>query len=377
MQDRYTMHDLGAHFPNLTGHPLGRDEYMPVEECGDMLIMGLSLVHSLSPSCSTSLWSKLGAPKPVDLPNFNSPEISPFALPSPLETRNNIYGLDDAWIHLSRTAANKHARAWLSKTYPLWKQWTSYLTTYALEPANQLSTDDFAGPLKLHTNLALKGIIGIKAMSSLAAVMGEASEAKYYQIVSKVYISKWQDYGIARDGGRAKLAYDWYGSWTTLYSLFADAVLGFHPTLTGNKTNTNTVEAEAEAFGPQQNPLLSPASDQHHTNADDFIPDEIYITQSTWYPQAAQLYGLPLDSRHLYSKLDWAFQSAAVAQPSTRKIILESVARWINESSIVDRPLTDLYHTEDGGGWPRGGPRFFARPVVGSVFAFLALGGSE
>ena len=42
------MHDLGAHFPNLTGHADGRDEYMPVEECGDMLILGLGLINSMS-----------------------------------------------------------------------------------------------------------------------------------------------------------------------------------------------------------------------------------------------------------------------------------------------------------------------------------------
>jgi hypothetical protein len=37
----------------------------------------------------------------------------------------------------------------------------------------------------------------------------------------------------------------------------------------------------------------------------------------------------------------------------------------------VDRPLTDLYETEGEGGFP--GPHFFARPVVGGHFAFLAL----
>ncbi|CCF44491.1 glutaminase A, partial [Colletotrichum higginsianum] len=42
----YSMHDLGSHFPNATGHPDGRDEYMPVEECGNMLIMGLALVNA-------------------------------------------------------------------------------------------------------------------------------------------------------------------------------------------------------------------------------------------------------------------------------------------------------------------------------------------
>lgn len=38
---------------------------------------------------------------------------------------------------------------------------------------------------------------------------------------------------------------------------------------------------------------------------------------------------------------------------------------------VADRPLTDLYETEGDGGFP--GPHFFARPVVGGHFAFLAL----
>lgn len=38
---------------------------------------------------------------------------------------------------------------------------------------------------------------------------------------------------------------------------------------------------------------------------------------------------------------------------------------------VLDRPLTDLYDTEGEGGFP--GPTFYARPVVGGHFAFLAL----
>lgn len=45
-----------------------------------------------------------------------------------------------------------------------------------------VSTDDFAGWLALHSNLALKGIVGIKAMSELAATMGYDDDVKYYQV---------------------------------------------------------------------------------------------------------------------------------------------------------------------------------------------------
>ena len=44
-----------------------------------------------------------------------------------------------------------------------------------------MSTDDFAGWLALQTNLALKGIIGIKAMSEIAEVVGNAEDVKYYK----------------------------------------------------------------------------------------------------------------------------------------------------------------------------------------------------
>lgn len=41
-------------------------------------------------------------------------------------------------------------------------------------------------------------------------------------------------------------------------------------------------------------------------------------------------------------------------------------------TTLVDNPFTDLYETEEEGGYP-GGLAFKARPVVGGHFAFLAL----
>ena len=358
--NKYAMHDLGSSFPNMTGHPLGRDEYMPVEECGDILIMGLALVNSLSHGegyLAGSIWSTLGEAKDTTALEISSEDASPFALPATLETRDAIYGLDDQWVGV----ASKHqARKWLSRSYGLWKQWTGYLVEYSLRPENQLCTDDFAGTLKLQTNLALKGIIGIKAMSELSELMGEKDDATYYRNTSEVYVKKWEEYGMSRDGGRAKLAYEWYGSWTTLYSLYADALLCFHP----NANSSDT--ASPRAISGDQLPLLLEAS----SSSKNFIPNHIYTAQSRWYSTVMQRYGLPLDSRHLYTKSDWEFQAAAVTSRRTRKEILESVAKWLNET-VTDRPFADLYKTEDKGDFP--GPNFFARPVVGSHYAFLTL----
>ncbi|KAF1843125.1 glutaminase A [Cucurbitaria berberidis CBS 394.84] len=360
--NKYSMHDLGAHFPNLTGHADGRDEYMPVEECGDMLIMGLALVNSLSYNSdveSQSIWSTVGNDA-----DYDDSSEKPFALMN-IGSHGGIEYIDEAWG--GGTKGVKQARKWLEGSYELWKQWTGYLVEDALEPHNQLCTDDFAGWLPLQTNLALKGIVGIKAFSELADLLERPGDAKHYRNISETYIKKWLEYGISRDGSHAKLAYDWYGSWTTLYSLYADAVLCFHPSIT-NATSTSSYMG---SNGHAQEPLTSDELSGGRTPiTSDFIPNHIYKMQSDWYSAVMQKYGLPLDSRHLYTKSDWEFEAAAVASKKVRSEILDRVALWLNETA-TDRPFTDLYVTEGDGGFP--GPWFFARPVVGGHFAFLTL----
>ena len=355
--NKYSMHDLGTHFPNLTGHADGNDEYMPVEECGDMLIMGLALVNSLtygSGPDAQSIWSALGS---SSLPSSES--ANPFALTS-LETRDSVYGLDSRWG--GSTQGAKQARQWLGRSYKLWKQWTGYLVEFTLEPQNQLSTDDFAGWLALHTNLALKGIVGIRAMSELAVVMDEHDDAKNFRNISESYVQHWMKRALSRDGTHAKLAYDWYGSWTTVYSLYADALLCFHPSTTNGTSFASVSGGDHQESLKDQKPLEPPTAN--------FIPDHIYKIQSDWYSAVMQKYGVPLDSRHLYTKTDWEFEAAAVASKKTRTQILNAVSQWLNETD-TDRPFTDLHETEGKGSFP--GPNFFARPVVGAHFAFLTL----
>ncbi|KAJ5390473.1 glutaminase [Penicillium cataractarum] len=335
----YAMHDLGSHFPNATGHPDGNDEYMPVEECGNILIMGLAIANSLQyedSSEAASIWSTQGEPRS----KFSTLKSGLFPLDD-LQVMSGIGYQDSKWG--GGIEGKSLAKKWVQRSYRLWKQWTGYLVEFSLEPANQLSTDDFAGWLALQTNLALKGIVGINAMSKLSELVGNEKDASYFKETANKYIAKWEEFGMSRDGSHAKLAYDWYGSWTTIYNLYADAQLCFH------LENTNSSSSN---------------------KAPGFVPRHIYQKQSIWYHYVRQKYGLPLDSRHLYTKTDWEFFSMAVASKPVRTEILESVARWVNET-VTDRPFTDLHNTEGDGNFP--GPHFFARPVIGGHFAFLAL----
>ncbi|RYP62957.1 hypothetical protein DL770_009498 [Monosporascus sp. CRB-9-2] len=341
----YSMHDLGAHFPNATGHADGRDEYMPLEECGNMLIMALALANAFKDN-ARPMFSQI------------APEEAIALAAGPVRRPNSVdaYGMDRSFEEIGMTG-KKAAVQWLVRSYKLWKQWTRYLVEEALAPANQLCTDDFAGPLPNQTNLALKGIVGIKAMSELAALVGNKEEAKYYGFVAEEYIEKWQDYGLSSDKSHAKLSYTWHGSWTTLYNIYADALLCFH-------LPEDDSSLDNGRFWHTKQAPIGGASKPH------FIPDKIYRAQSDWYYAVLQRYGLPMDSRHLYTKSDWEFFAAAVTSKKVRTEILQHVAKWVNETT-TDRPMTDLYDTEGTGHFP--GIYFMARPVVGGHFAFLAL----
>ena len=94
--------------------------------------------------------------------------------------------------------------------------------------------------------------------------------------------------------------------------------------------------------------------------------------QSNFYPTVAEQYGVPLDTRHDYTKNDEQMLCAAIASPNTTDLFIHDIATWINDSP-TNRPLTDLYNAT-GGDYPGNlNLTFVARPTVGGFFSLLAL----
>jgi len=243
----YAMHDLGQ-FPNATGYPAGNDEEMPVEECGNMIIMTLAY------------------------------------------------------------AQRANDTSYLSQHYPKMQEWVGYLIEDSLIPANQLSTDDFAGTLANQTNLALKGIIGIGAMAEIAKLTGNTADAQNYSDIATSYISQWQNFGIAQDDSPPHTTLN-YGANDThglLYNIWADQELNLQ-----------------------------------------LVPESVYTMQSNFYTAVEEPFGVPLDTRHTYTKGDWELMTAATCSSSTRDMFLSKLANWINVTP-TNRALTDLYDTESG-----------------------------
>lgn len=268
--EEFSIHDIGFHYPNATGHASEETQEMPVEESGNMLILSLAYAQKTGDT------------------------------------------------------------AYLTQHYALLRQWTDYLVANTLIPASQQSTDDFAGALANQTNLALKGIIAIRAMSSIANLTAHPDDVTKYLDTATSYIARWQDLGINRAASppHTTLSYNDPDSHGLLYNLYADALL-------------NTA----------------------------LVPRSVYEMQSAFYPTIAEEFGVPLDTRHTWGKNDWEIWSAAVASESTRTEMLARLAKWIGETS-TNSPVADLYDAVTGG---YGAVPFKARPVVGGWFALLTV----
>ncbi len=82
-----------------------------------------------------------------------------------------------------------------------------------------------------------------------------------------------------------------------------------------------------------------------------------------FYKTTQNTYGLPLDNRQQYTKLDWVVWTATLAESAGDfNALLSPAYRFANESP-TRVPLTDWYWTQDAR--QRG---FQARSVVGGIF---------
>lgn len=79
-------------------------------------------------------------------------------------------------------------------------------------------------------------------------------------------------------------------------------------------------------------------------------------------------YGVPLDTRHTYTKSDWQMFTAAIVTDTTvRDSFISGVVKYA-EDGQSSQPLGDWYET--AGGAVEG---FRARPVVGGHLALVSV----
>jgi hypothetical protein len=209
--------------------------------------------------------------------------------------------------------------------WPSLSKWAAYLKDKGLDPENQLCTDDFAGHLAHNVNLSLKAILALGGYADLCRMRGLKAEAAEYRRTAEAFVRKWVS--MADDGDHDRLAFDKPGTWSQKYNLVWDRILGL-----------------------------------------DLFPPEAAEREVRFYLRHQNRYGLPLDSRRDYTKLDWTLWTASLASaPADFEALVAPVYAFADESpSRV--PLTDWYDTVTG---KKEG--FQARSVVGGVFIKMLL----
>ena len=156
-------HDVGK-YPDAYGQHYGN--WMPLEECGNMLIMTAALLKQ-------------------------SPDAS---------------------------YAQKH---WKTLT-----KWALYALQNGQNPDKQLCTDDFAGKMAHNVNLSAKSIIAVAAYAKMARSLGKVDEADAFRAFAAAMSAKWKEEAFEQDHYR--LAFDAEGTWSLKYNLIWDKVLGLN-----------------------------------------------------------------------------------------------------------------------------------------------------
>ncbi len=232
----------------------------------------------------------------------------------PVEESGNL-------LILTAALAQAEGTADFSRAYwPLLTKWAEYLKEKGLDPENQLCTDDFAGHLAHNTNLSLKAIVALACYARLAEQLGKPSEAAAYGALAKGMAAEWTK--NADDGDHFRLAFDKPGTWSQKYNLVWDKLL------------------KLNLFAP-----------------------EIATKELAYYKRMQNPFGLPLDNRSTYTKLDWILWTATLADTQADFATLADPAYKFANESPTRVPLSDWYWTLDGK--QRG---FQARSVVGGIF---------
>lgn len=163
----FAPHDAGR-YPHVNGQVYGGnrlEKQMPVEECGNMLVMELAVAV---------------ATKDVTF------------------AAEHIETLD---------------------------QWVKYLIDNGRDPANQLCTDDFAGHLAHNCNLSLKAIMGIAGYGIIKGMLGDKRAKRKYISMARDMALDWEKRASNGDGSY-RLAFDRPGTFSMKYNIVWDKLLG-------------------------------------------------------------------------------------------------------------------------------------------------------
>jgi hypothetical protein len=217
----------------------------------------------------------------------------------------------------------EHSAAFAQRYWTPLTRWAQYLREKGMDPENQLCTDDFAGHLAHNVNLSGKAILALGAYAGLCEQSGRSAEAEEYRRVARDFAARWVR--MAAEGDHTRLAFDRPDTWSQKYNLVWDRVLDLR-----------------------------------------LFPPEVARREVAFYEKIQNRYGVPLDNRRDWTKLDWITWSASLADsPAGFERLIAPVNAFLQDTP-QRVPASDWYLTTSA---RQAG--FQARPVVGGAFVRL------
>ncbi|KAK6837141.1 protein of unknown function DUF1793 [Aspergillus parasiticus SU-1] len=269
-REPYVIHDMGSHYPNATGHDNQQAEPMPIEECGNLMVLALAYVRATGD------------------------------------------------------------REWVAKYQDIMRPYADYLVDNGVDIAEQLSSNDAAGPLANETNLAIKAAVGIKAFGQLTGLTE-------YSRIGKERADLFFNQRLGTDQQKTHfvLQYpDKPASWKIPYNLYPDVLLDL-----------------------------------------DTFPPEAHQMSNAFFKSVRGEFGVPLDSRQDWAKSDWNMWLAATFELDTQNEFIEDLWAFMTNGKH-NWPFSDRYVATSAKGASPGVPILCrARPTVGGHFALMALNG--
>lgn len=219
---------------------------------------------------------------------------------------------------VAATCVAENSLSFAEETADLCKKWADYLVEYGYDPENQLCTDDFAGHLAHNCNLSLKAIVALGVYSKLC---GDPT----YGEKAKEMADRWVIDAANEEGTR--LTFDNEEGWSMKYNMVWDRFFGLG-----------------------------------------LFPGEVYLKEINLYKNKMNRYGVPLDVRKDYTKLDWMAWTTVLADNKAYTDAVYAAIRRMVEETSNRVPLTDWYFTSTAKQ-----RNFQNRTVVGGYFINLLL----
>ncbi|QAY65254.1 glutaminase family protein [Paenibacillus protaetiae] len=123
-------------------------------------------------------------------------------------------------VMMAAVSKAKSSAAFAGEHWELLTKWADYLVQHGLDPENQLCTDDFAGHLARNANLSIKAIMGIASYSLLCGMLGKVEQELRYRALAKEMAGEWIK--LADEGDHYRLAFGSDGTWSLKYNLIWD-----------------------------------------------------------------------------------------------------------------------------------------------------------